>query len=198
MVRSTEEARVYGETRSGAIQGWGEVVGSARRRNGRLAAVANGRLGGRPRTRRLCTTSRQISLSRTVIKSGVPVRCTASCRRPQCLNLPQPALQLVPTRENAAQLQPSLMMYATVAHHSADKSRARRWAVTDAERASVGKPLVHARVVDRGGPQALRLRPSASPFGHDSHPAHFFYLRSREAPLDSPTHCAPAVRRRTR
>ena len=47
---STEEERVYGETRSGAIPRIGaEVAGSARRRNGRLAAVANGRLGGRPR-----------------------------------------------------------------------------------------------------------------------------------------------------
>jgi hypothetical protein len=61
MVRSTEEERVYGETRSGAIQGSGP------RSPGRHAR-----------------------------------RCTASCRRPQYLNLPQPALQLVPTRENAA------------------------------------------------------------------------------------------------
>jgi len=32
-------------------------------------------------------------------------------------------------------------------------------------------PLTHVRVVDPGGLQALKLRPSASPFGHDSHPA---------------------------
>jgi hypothetical protein len=59
MVRSIEEERVYGETRSDAIQGLGpSVAGSARRRNGRLAAVANGRLGGRARARRFRTTAR--------------------------------------------------------------------------------------------------------------------------------------------
>ena len=32
-------------------------------------------------------------------------------------------------------------------------------------------PLTPARAVDASGRQALRLRPAASPFGHDSHPA---------------------------
>ena len=42
MVRSTEEERVYGETPVGRNPGVGaEVAGSARRRNGRLAAVAD-------------------------------------------------------------------------------------------------------------------------------------------------------------
>jgi hypothetical protein len=87
MVRSIEEERVYGETRSDAIGA--EVAGSARRRNGRLAAMANGRLGGRPRARRFRTSARQVSLSRRVNKSGsarqdarhhAAVRSTSTCR----------------------------------------------------------------------------------------------------------------------
>lgn len=100
MMRSTEEERVYGETRSGATRG-AEVAGSAHRRNGRwprwpMAAWWS------PSRRCLRTKARQVSLSSTVNKSGVPIRCTASCHRPQRLKLPKPALQLVPTRESAA------------------------------------------------------------------------------------------------
>src|SRR5688500_17384976 len=108
MVRSIEEERVYGETRWDVIQWVGlSVPGSARRRNGRFAAVANGRLGGRPCARRSRTTARLVSLSRRVDKSGAPVK-RHGIMRPQYLNLPQPALQLVPTRENAARRGPRI------------------------------------------------------------------------------------------
>jgi hypothetical protein len=74
MVRSTDEGRVYGETRSGAIQRWAEVAGSSRRRPDGSPRVANGRLGGQPRARRFPTTARYVSLSRRLNKLGAPVR----------------------------------------------------------------------------------------------------------------------------
>src|SRR5215212_10134659 len=74
MVRSIEEERVYGETGSDAIQGLRakSPVRHAGATDG-SPAVANGRLGGRPRARRLRTTTCPVPLGRRVNKRAAPV-----------------------------------------------------------------------------------------------------------------------------
>jgi hypothetical protein len=106
MVRSTEKERVYGETRSDAIQGLGR----------------------------------------------------ASWRDPQCLNLPQPTLQLIPTRENAAH-QPSLALPGEAPAGGQALNHRRRLQVrTSPPRPPIVAEYASPKPVAAGRPSACRAR----------------------------------------
>ena len=109
IVRATEKERVYGETRSDAIQGLGR----------------------------------------------------ASWRDPQCLNLPQPALQLIPTRENAAH-QPSLALPGEAPAAGQALNHRRRLQVrTSPPRPPIVAEYASPKPVAAGRPSACRARRSA-------------------------------------
>jgi len=89
MVRSTRKASVRRDSVGRNPWVEAEVAGSARRRNGRLAAVVNGRRGGRPPPQALPHNgalslaepqSQQVGSARQDVRHHAAVRSTSTCR----------------------------------------------------------------------------------------------------------------------